>query len=104
MDIMQMGNEELHQFINDTIEYCAGVVKDNLFQGDDGSEYTTHAIDIMHQIAEVYAFEFDAQAARELFNKWFTAELDSDDHPNMNWSYLAIPPVWDDYIVNKDEE
>jgi hypothetical protein len=63
-----------------------------------------HSIDIMAQLANTLGLEFDFDAVRDLLDKWFTAELDSDDHPNMNWSYLAIPPVWDDYIVNKDEE
>lgn len=102
--ILNLNDRELHTFINDSLDYCAGVVKDNLFNGDDGLEYSAHAIDIMHKLSEAIYPDFRIGAARELLNKWFTADLDSDDHPQMNWSYLAIPPVWDDYIVNKDDE
>ena len=101
--ILNLTDDEMHDFLNETLDYCAGIVKDNLFNGDDGSEYSTHAIDIMHRIADVFGIVFDYTVVRELLNTWFTAELDSDDHPQMNWSYLAIPPMWDDYIVNKDE-
>lgn len=102
--VLTLTETELHDLINQTLDYCAGVVKDNLFNGDDGLEYSVHAIDIMRQISEVVYPDFTFEPARELLNKWFTADLDSDDHPNMNWSYLAIPPVWDEYIVNKDDE
>jgi hypothetical protein len=102
--ILNLTDDELHDFVNETLKYCSGVVHDNLFNGDDGLEYSVHAIDIMHAISEVVYPDFNIGATRALFHKWFAAELDSDDHPQMNWSYLAIPPVWDEYIVNKDEE
>ena len=102
--VLTLTHEELHDLVNETLSYCSGIVSDNLFNGDDGLEYSVHAIDIMRQLSEVIYPNFEIEAARELLNKWFTADLDDDHHPQMNWSYLAIPPVWDDYIVNKDDE
>lgn len=102
--VLTLTETELHDLVNESLKYCAGVVADNLFNGDDGLEYSVHAIDIMRQISEAVYPEFTFEPARALLNKWFTAELFDDDHPNTNWSYLAIPPVWDDYIVNKDDE
>ena len=102
--VLTLTHDELHDLVNESLKYCAGIVTDNLFNGDDGLEYSAHAIDIMHQLSDAIYPDFSIEAARTLLNKWFTAELDSDDHPQMNWSYLAIPPMWDDYIVNKDEE
>lgn len=101
--VNDLSDRELHDLCNETLLYCSNVVKANLFDGDDGSEYTTHAIDIMYQLSSVFGIVFDYPHTRELLNKWFTSPLESDDHPNTNWSYLAIPPVWDEYIQNKDE-
>jgi len=102
--IRDLSDIDLHTFLNETLSYCSAIVKANLFDGDDGTEYSMHAIDIMYQVSSTMGMEFDFEAVRNLLDKWFTADLDDDHHPQMNWSYLAIPPVWDEYIVNKDDE
>jgi len=101
--IRDLSDFELHEFLNETLKYCSGIVASNLFNGDDGTEYCLHSIDIMAKVAGTFGF-FDYESTRDLLDKWFTASLDDDEHPQMNWSYLAIPPVWDEYIVNKDDE
>jgi hypothetical protein len=102
--ILDLSDAETQDFVNESLSYCAGIVTSNLFNGDDGTEYSMHSIDIMYKLSETIGMSFDWAAARNLLNTWFTAELDSDDHPEMNWSYLAIPAVWDEYIVNRDAE
>jgi hypothetical protein len=101
---MITSDNETYEVINETLKYCSGVVASNLFHGDDGTEYSAHAIEIMAKVSAAYYPDYNLANVRILLNRWFAAELDSDDHPQMNWSYLAIPPVWDDHIVNKDDE
>lgn len=104
ISILNLSDVETQDFVNESLSYCAGIVASNLFNGDDGTEYSMHSIDIMYKLSETLGMDFDWAAVRELLNTWFTADVDSDDYPKMNWSYLAIPPVWDEYIVNQEDE
>ena len=100
MNVNELSDEQLNELRTTTIQHAAKVIIDNASsRGNDGGDYLHGAIDILNDVT-AYDDEDNNEQLRRYFNLLFTADLDSNYHPYNRYASDAIPPVWDEYIVN----
>jgi hypothetical protein len=105
-NVLTLPDDEMIDLVHETLRHAAQTIIDNLEGADDSRDYRDAASDLIHELTHVIAGEAGddetSSPVRHWFNTMFLADTDSEDHPYMKFASDAVPPVWDEFIVNED--